>query len=621
MSTPASAPVAEPSPDIAPIPLATRSYGEPRFHTDGDIAAVAFAADGTLWSIDEAGILRHWAPDGKLLKRAFLSDLETVWCFSPNAEFVASGNDDLLIWDVAEAQLLKRIRFNTDADDENQKNWVTTLAYGPDGNLASGHEDGAVRFWDLRTQKFVGEIAAHPQSISAISFSPTGKHLATAGEDRVVRVWDAFSHKQVADLHSHTDRIPSLAWSPDGSLVVSAGWDTSARVWRLGEPDPVILLNSHAEQVVALAYSKQGLLAAADSDNDIYVWSDPTSGKVGHVLRGHVDEVRCLAFSADGTRLASAGADRVVHLWDVTAGKLLAGPNPKGKHSIAVFPKNGTLMLASTGGPSFRLWDTATGAEVAPSSDGPAYSVAASPDGRWLAVGGTDYFTRLYDLPAGNALKRLEATKPPIGSIAVQPQGNLVAHTSPVDGLAWLWKTDSAEPLLILIEAADGCTLEHVAFHPDGTKVAIGGIDYLSTGDRDGAVCVWDLDTKQKLVTFDNGVNAITFDPTGKYLAGAGIDDRVYIWDLAAEDVVFELEGHQDRVNAVAFSPDGSFVASGSDDMTVRVWDVLSGRLMVVRALDTPVQDLAFSPDGADLFTGNGNTTCYRIPFQKLLDD
>ena len=56
-------------------------------------------------------------------------------------------------------------------------------------------------------------------------------------------------------------------------------------------------------------------------------------------------------------------------------------------------------------------------------------------------------------------------------------------------------------------------------------------------------------------------------------------------------------------------------------DLTVRVWDVLSGRLLVARELDSPVQSLAFSPDGKYLFCGNGNTTCYEVEFKKLLED
>ncbi|OWK45633.1 WD40 repeat domain-containing protein [Fimbriiglobus ruber] len=614
MTTPVPATPADATPALASSALVTRTYGEPRFHTEGDIAAVAFAADNTVWSIDEAGVLRHWAGDGKLLKRTFLSDLETLWCFAPGAKLLASANDDVLLWDVAEGQLVRRLE---------QKSWVTAMAFSPDGGfLACGHDDGSVRFWNTAAQAFAGEIAAHPGAVSAVAFSPRGDFLATAGEDRIVRVWDATSHKKVAELASHTDRIPALAWTADGSLLISAGWDTSARVWSLGRTDPVILLNSHAEQVMTLAAGPGGaLIATADSDNDIHLWPDPKTGKAGHVLRGHADEIRCLAFSADGTRLASAGADRVVHVWDVTAGSLVAGPNPRGKHGIAVYTANGRTILASTGGPVFRAWDAETGVEVSPSGDGPAYSVASSSDGHWLAVGGTDFFTRLYDLKTPGTPTRLEATKPPIGAVALHPNGTLLAHTSPVDGLAWVWTTETAQPLLILIEAADGCTLESIAFHPDGNRVAVGGIDVLSTGERDGAVCVWDLTTKQKSATFDYGVYAVAFDPTGRYLAGAGIGDRVYLWDLATEELVFELDGHQERINAVTFSPDGSYLVSGGDDTTVRVWDVLSGRLLVVREIGTPVQSVAFGPDGTTLFTGNGNTTCYQVPFKKLLEE
>jgi WD40 repeat protein len=304
----------------------------------------------------------------------------------------------------------------------------------------------------------------------------------------------------------------------------------------------------------------------------------------------------------------------------VATGKLLAGPNPTGKHGVAVVRAGGRLLLASSGGPCLRVWDADTGAEVWPTGGPAAYAVAAG--GPWLAAGGTDHVTRVYDLTQpGSEPKTLEATKPPIGSLSVAADGRLIAHTSPADGLVWLWPPAGPEAELILIEAADGCTLEGVALHPDGVRVAVGGIDYLSTGERDGAVCVWDRATKDKLTTFDHGVYAVAVDPSGKYLAGAGLADKVYLWDLETNELVFELEGHQERINAVAFSPDGSYLVSGGDDMTVRVWDVLSGRLVVVRELDSPVLSLAFDPDGESLFTGNGNTTCYRISVNKLLDE
>src|SRR5262245_2952751 len=120
MSTPAPTVSTDDARLPSPSPLVHRVFGEPRFHTDGDIAAIAFAADGSLYSIDEAGLLRHWAADGKLLGRAFLSDLETLWVFSPGAKLLASGNDDLLLWDVVSGQLIHRIQ---------QESWVTAIAF------------------------------------------------------------------------------------------------------------------------------------------------------------------------------------------------------------------------------------------------------------------------------------------------------------------------------------------------------------------------------------------------------------------------------------------------------------------------------------------------------------
>jgi WD40 repeat protein len=621
MSTPLSTTPADAVP-IRPSPLVHRVFGEPRFHTDADIAGVAFAADGTLFSIDESGLLRHWAADGKLLARHFLSDLETLWAFGPGAKLLASGNDDLIFWDVASGQLLARIE-----QPGEQPAWITAIAFTPDGSaVATGHDDGKVRFWDVAARKCLGDIQTHPASparlpVSALSFSPDGKFLATAGEDLVVRVWDADSHKLLAELKSHTDRVPALAWHPDSKTLISAGWDTSARVWRPPHPDPLMLLNSHADQVVTVAYSPDGkYLACADSDNDIYLWTDAEAATRGPVLRGHNDEVRCLVFSPDGTKLASAGTDRVIHVWDVRDGKLLAGPNPKGRHAIAVIPGS-PLRLASSAGPRVRVWDAGTGDEVAPTNLCPAFSVAASADGKWFAIGGTDYFTQLWDAQKNELVASLEATKPPIGFATFSPDGKLLAHTSPADGLVWLWNCATAQPELILIEAADACTLEAVAVHPNGKWVDCGGIDYMGTGERDGAVCVWDITTKEKMACEDTGVVSLAFDPRGKYLAGAGLEDAVYVWDAETLATIFVFGGHIQNVNAVCFDPSGSYLLSGSDDGTVRCWNVLNGRMLVAREFDSPIQSLAFSPDGKYLFCGNGNTTCYQVEFKAFLEE
>ena len=603
--------------DLVSSALVSRTFGDAAFHSEGELSAVAFLSDGNVSSIDEAGLLKVWSPEGKLKQRKYLSDLETLWVYSPKGDLLGSGNDDLLIWDTAEGQLLARI---------SQPKWVTAIVFSPDGRtVVSGHDDGSVRFFDVRTQRLIGDIAAHSASISALAFNAEGTTLASAGECCTIRTWDAVTHKQVQEFLSHTDRIPALTWHPNGELLVSAGWDTSARVWKPAEStDPIMLLNSHAEQVVAAAFSPDGkLLATADSDFNIHLWSNPTGAKVRHVLRGHVGEIRTLAFNADGTKLASAGADRVIHVWDTVEGKLLAGPNPTGKHTLA-YGGGAMPILASTGSSTLRVWATATGDQLPPSGDSAARAVAASADGHWLAASGLDNTIRLYDrTQATMTAKVLEATKPPLGHLAFSPDGTMLAMTSQSDGLVWLWNplTIDGNPDLILIEAADNCTLEGLAVHPNNNWVAVGGVDVMSTGDRDGAVCVWDRTTKKKVMTFDNGVYDLAFDPKGRYLAGAGLNDAVYLWDITKEELAYTLEGHQERVNCVTFSPDGSYMLSGGDDATVRVWDVLSGRLIVAREFDSPVQSLVFQPDGAALFIGNANTTVHQVAWTAMLEE
>src|SRR5437870_4128573 len=86
-------------------------FGEPQLHTDGDLLALSFVRDGSLWSVEEPGVLRHWnAAGGQQLEWHPLSDLETLWAFSRDGRFLASASDDLTLWDVASGQVLTALQ-------------------------------------------------------------------------------------------------------------------------------------------------------------------------------------------------------------------------------------------------------------------------------------------------------------------------------------------------------------------------------------------------------------------------------------------------------------------------------------------------------------------------------
>jgi WD40 repeat protein len=472
---------------------------------------------------------------------------------------------------------------------------VTSVAVSDDGRLVATAADIRVRFWDPITGAVSGapitELAPG-RSPWSVRFAPGGELLATGHMDGAVQLWETASRRSVAVLQGHRDIVETLAFSPDGRLLASVDRAGTVRLWDVGARMVVATLDGTGfEDVQFGANSRVFATAGAGA---VRFWSVAGGTAVGPPLvvdGGESIESMRIAFSPDGSTLATASSAEGLSLWDaVTHERRVTRAI---QHTSAItrvaFSPDGLLVATGSNDKTARLWDAANGDAVGPPFLGHTAWVrdlAFAPDRAHLVTASGDDTARIWALaattPLGEPALRHGVR---IGDIAVDPGGTRLV-TAGVDGHLRFWDLGSAS--LASDVVAHGAAVEDVDVSEDGTFVVSGG--------NDGIARIWTIDGQPRGDPIGGQVDAIyavAIAPDDSWVATGDTDGTLRLWDAASgRPIVEPVSAHSEAIYDIAVSPDGRRIVSSSFDGTARVFDVAPGALapgVVVRHEGVPL--------------------------------
>jgi WD40 repeat protein/serine/threonine protein kinase len=600
-------------------------------HGTGRAVRIAIvSSDKSLTTLDDEQLLQHWQlPEGTVSSESRLTGTQQVSCWSNSADGrrIALGSvHQVRVFDVQTGELVRAL---------SGRSLVQALSLSRDGRqLAVAWGDGGIQKWNVDEpgeDPFLDYLPSPRQSLTVdrMELSPDAASLYLLDYPESGQVTCLKDNQERVHCQTgHDSSVYSIAFSPDGNWRATG--DANGQICLSHGETQTMIPSVHSSAVSSLAFSSDGhWLATGGVEGVVTIWDVERQQQLCR-FKGHQDRIHNLSFSPDLTSIASASDDGTTRVWNLNAegASRLFGDQDLPVFSLA-YSRDGSRLAIGTGngkvtpGGIVKVRDTQSHSLVKPpisAAEGRVLALDFSLDGKLLITGGYDSTLRIWNLdsqasprviPAFPTQDRLHFRQSAIGSLAVSPDGTLIAasfghptiHQSDYAQVAKIWDLDSGG-LVATLEGHSN-TIGSVAFSPDGKQLA--------TASDDRQIILWSTDNWKKLLpplTGPERFKSVTFSPDGKWVVAGDSMGTVTFWDSARGRLIKKLRGHATAVQRVLFSPDGRTLATASWDNTIKLWDPVSGReTQTLREHHDWISCIAFSPDGNTLATGSFDAT------------